>query len=107
MLTLSKAYIFSKENFMKKNSIFFHFNTWNLSKIGYITCIDKLFENTDGEIPKEKQKTELEVLMKVLKGIAMATAILLVIIAIAIKNLQDAEINQRLVESLIELLQKL
>lgn len=45
--------------------------------------------------------------MKVLKGIAMATAILLVIIAIAIKNLQDAEINQRLVESLIELLQKL
>lgn len=107
MLTLSKAYIFSKENFMKKNSIFFHFSPWNLSKIGYITCIDKLFENTDGEIPKEKQKTELEVLMKVLKGIAMATAILLVIIAIAIKNLQDAEINQRLVESLIELLQKL
>lgn len=45
--------------------------------------------------------------MKVLKGIAMATAILLVIIAIAIKNLQDAEFNQHLVESLIELLQKL
>lgn len=45
--------------------------------------------------------------MKVLKGIAMATTILLVIIAIAIKNLQDAEFNQRLVESLIELLQKL
>lgn len=44
---------------------------------------------------------------KVLKGIAMATAILLVIIAIAIKHLQDAEINQRLVEDLLEFLRKL
>lgn len=59
-------------------------------------------------MPKEKKRNKLEVLMKkVLKGIAMATAILLVIIAIAIKHLQDAEFNQHLVESLIELLQKL
>lgn len=44
---------------------------------------------------------------KVLKAIAVATVILLGLIASAIKNLQDAEINQHLVESLIELLQKL
>lgn len=94
MLTLSKAYIFSKENFMKKNSIFFHFSPWNLSKIGYITCIDKLFEK-NGRLKsrKGKRKTELEVLMKVLKDIAIATAILASMIAIAMKELQDAELT--------------
>lgn len=44
--------------------------------------------------------------MKVLKDIAIATAILASMIAIAMKELQDAEFNQHLVESLIELLQK-
>lgn len=99
---------FLQREFYEKNSNFFHFSPWNLSKIGYITCIDKLFEK-NGRLKsrKGKRKTELEVLMKVLKDIAIATAILASMIAIAMKELQDAEFNQHLVESLTELLQKL
>lgn len=44
---------------------------------------------------------------KVLKAIAVATVILLGLIAAAIREMQDAEINQRLVEGFLELWRKL
>ena len=62
----------------------------------------------DGEKPKEKQKNKLEVLMKkVLKGIAIATVILVGLIVTAIKEMQDAEINQQIALNLIELWKEL
>lgn len=44
---------------------------------------------------------------KVLKGIAIATVILAGLIATAIKEMQDAEINQQIALNLIELWKEL
>jgi len=44
--------------------------------------------------------------MKVLKGIAIAIVILAGILATAIKEMQEAELNQQLVSSLAELFKR-
>lgn len=62
----------------------------------------------DGEKPKEKQKNKLEVLMvKALKVIAVTILILAGLVATAIKEMQDAEINQQIALNLIELWKEL
>lgn len=62
----------------------------------------------DGEKPKEKQQNKPEVLMvKALKVIAVTILILAGLVATAIKEMQDAEINQQIALNLIELWKEL
>lgn len=70
--------------------------------------IKSSLKKTDGEKPKEKQKNKPEVLMvKALKVIAVTILILAGLVATAIKEMQDAEIDQQIALNLLELWKEL